>query len=142
MVPTATGADDGIMTDETTDHLTDDPAPPPGPQPPPGAKPPPTARPPLRRSAHDRKIAGVCGGLARHLDVDPIIVRVLFGVLAFFGGTTILIYGLAWLLLPEDGEEKPPGQLILDGHGDPAGLAALAVALIGFVLFFGFLVGG
>ena len=40
----------------------------------------------LRRTVRDRHIAGVAGGLARHLDVDPIIVRVAFVVAAFFGG--------------------------------------------------------
>ena len=44
----------------------------------------------LRRSATDRKIAGVAGGLARHLDIDPTVLRVLFVVLAFFGGAGLL----------------------------------------------------
>ena len=35
----------------------------------------------LRRSARDRKVAGVAGGLARHLDIDPLILRVTFVVL-------------------------------------------------------------
>jgi phage shock protein PspC (stress-responsive transcriptional regulator) len=59
----------------------------------------------LRRSLTDRKIAGVAGGLARHLDVDPTIVRVLLVVLAFFGGAGILLYGALWLLVPEDGRQ-------------------------------------
>ncbi|HET9423669.1 MAG TPA: PspC domain-containing protein, partial [Nocardioides sp.] len=54
----------------------------------------------LRRSRHDRKIAGVAGGLARHLDVDPIILRVALVVLIFFGGAGLLIYGAGWLLVP------------------------------------------
>ncbi|WP_309649986.1 PspC domain-containing protein [Nocardioides sp.] len=57
----------------------------------------------LRRSAYDRKVAGVAGGLARHLDVDPIILRVGFVVLAFFGGAGILLYGACWLLVPDEG---------------------------------------
>ncbi len=56
----------------------------------------------LRRSAYDRKVAGVAGGLARHLDVDPIILRVTFVVLAFFGGAGILLYAACWLLVPDD----------------------------------------
>ena len=40
----------------------------------------------LRRSRSDRKVAGVAGGLGRHLNIDPTILRVLFVVLAFFGG--------------------------------------------------------
>jgi phage shock protein PspC (stress-responsive transcriptional regulator) len=59
----------------------------------------------LRRSTTDRKIAGVAGGLARHLDVDPTLIRVLFVVLIFFAGAGLVLYGAAWLLVPEDGEE-------------------------------------
>ena len=44
----------------------------------------------LRRSVDDRKVAGVAGGLARHLDIDPLILRVAFVVLVFFGGAGLL----------------------------------------------------
>ena len=63
----------------------------------------------LRRSRDDRKIAGVAGGLARHLDIDPIIVRVALVVLIFFGGAGLLIYGAGWLLVPEEGTERRQG---------------------------------
>jgi phage shock protein PspC (stress-responsive transcriptional regulator) len=56
----------------------------------------------LRRTTYDRKIAGVAGGLARHLNIDPVIVRVVFVVLIFFGGAGLILYGAAWLLVPED----------------------------------------
>lgn len=59
----------------------------------------------LRRSVTDRKIAGVAGGLGRHLNIDPTILRVLFVVLCFFGGAGLVLYGAAWLLVPEDGQE-------------------------------------
>jgi len=84
-------------------------------QPPPPSGPPPGPRRPrtasleqLRRSRGDRKIAGVAGGLARHLDIDPTIVRVLFVVACFFGGSGFLLYVAAWLLLPEDGAARAP----------------------------------
>ena len=57
----------------------------------------------LRRSTHDRKVAGVAGGLGRWLDVDPTVLRVLFVVLTFFGGAGLLLYVVAWLVVPEDG---------------------------------------
>ena len=60
----------------------------------------------LRRSRTDRKLAGVAGGLGRHLDVDPTILRVLFVVLVFFGGAGLLMYGALWLLVPEEGTEE------------------------------------
>jgi phage shock protein PspC (stress-responsive transcriptional regulator) len=62
----------------------------------------------LTRSTVDRKIAGVAGGLGRHLRIDPTVLRVLFVVLCFFGGAGFVLYGAAWLLVPEDGRR--------DGH--------------------------
>ena len=59
----------------------------------------------LRRSTTDRKIAGVAGGLGRHLNIDPTILRVIFVVLVFFGGAGLLLYGAAWLLIPEEGSD-------------------------------------
>lgn len=61
----------------------------------------------LRRSTTDRKIAGVAGGLGRHLDVDPLLLRVALVVLVFFGGAGLLIYGACWLLVPEDDGSEP-----------------------------------
>ena len=52
-----------------------------------------------RRSRNDRMVAGVAGGLARMLRVDPILIRIAFVVLALFGGSGILLYALGWLLL-------------------------------------------
>ena len=60
----------------------------------------------LRRSTTDRKVAGVAGGLGRHLDIDPVLLRVAFVVLCFFGGAGFLLYGAAWLLVPEDGRTE------------------------------------
>ncbi len=65
----------------------------------------------LRRSTTDRKVAGVAGGLGRHLDVDPLILRVAFVVLVFFGGAGLILYGACWLLVPEDGDAKAPFNL-------------------------------
>lgn len=55
----------------------------------------------LRRSRTDRVVSGVSGGLGEYFGVDPVIFRVLFAVLAFFGGIGLLGYGLAWVLIPE-----------------------------------------
>jgi phage shock protein PspC (stress-responsive transcriptional regulator) len=65
----------------------------------------------LRRSTTDRKVAGVAGGLGRHLDVDPLILRVAFVVFVFFGGAGLIVYGACWLLVPEDGDDKAPFNL-------------------------------
>jgi phage shock protein PspC (stress-responsive transcriptional regulator) len=60
----------------------------------------------LRRSTTDRKIAGVAGGLGRHLNIDPTIIRVVLVVMCFFGGSGFLLYGVAWALVPEDGQDQ------------------------------------
>src|SRR3954449_2886952 len=59
----------------------------------------------LHRSVTDRKVAGVAGGLGRHLNIDPKILRVLLVVLCLFGGAGFVVYGVAWLIVPEDGRE-------------------------------------
>jgi phage shock protein PspC (stress-responsive transcriptional regulator) len=61
-----------------------------------------------RTTGPDKKVAGVAGGLARHLDVDPLILRVALVVLVFFGGAGLIIYGACWLLVPEDGDARAP----------------------------------
>ena len=79
----------------------------------------------LRRSTTDRKIAGVAGGLGRHLNIDPNILRVLFVVLCFFGGAGFVAYGAAWLLVPEDGREE--GTIAMNGSTRNALLIAAGV---------------
>lgn len=60
----------------------------------------------LRRSITDRKFAGIAGGLGQHLNVDPTILRVVLVVLCFFGGAGFVLYGAAWLLVPEEGQDE------------------------------------
>ncbi len=79
----------------------------------------------LRRASDDRHIAGVAGGLARHLDIDPIIVRVALVVLVFFGGSGLLLYGAMWLLVPEEGSPAEP--LGLDDRNRNIALIGTAV---------------
>jgi len=64
----------------------------------------------LRRSSTDKRVAGVAGGLGRHLDIDPVILRVAFVVLTFFGGAGLLLYIAAWLLVPDDSTGRAPLQ--------------------------------
>ena len=79
----------------------------------------------LRRSVTDRHIAGVAGGLARHLDVDPIIVRVFLVVASFFGGAGLVAYVGAWLLVPEEGTDDEP--LGLDARSRSLALTGVGV---------------
>jgi phage shock protein PspC (stress-responsive transcriptional regulator) len=54
----------------------------------------------LRLSATERKIGGVCGGLGEFLELDPVLFRVAFVVLAFVGGLGILLYVVLWMVVP------------------------------------------
>jgi len=60
----------------------------------------------LRRSGDDRMLAGVAGGIARSLDVDVTLVRVIVAALALFTGAGVPLYVAAWLLIPADGEDQ------------------------------------
>jgi phage shock protein PspC (stress-responsive transcriptional regulator) len=53
------------------------------------------------RSSSDKKIAGVAGGLGEYFDLDPMLVRLLFVILAFAGGGGVLIYLILWIVTPE-----------------------------------------
>lgn len=112
---------------------------PPGPEgtpegalPPGPPAPPPIPRPPLRRSRGDRKVAGVCSGLASYLGIDPVILRVLVVVLAVFGGSGLLLYAAGWLLIPEEGTDQSEGQRFIDRNG--MGVAVLVAVLVGILL--------
>lgn len=57
----------------------------------------------LMRSRRDRIVAGVCGGLAAYLNIDPTLVRLLFVVLVFASGGILLVgYVVMWLIMPEE----------------------------------------
>jgi phage shock protein PspC (stress-responsive transcriptional regulator) len=55
----------------------------------------------LFRSRKNRRIAGVCGGLGEHFDMDPIFIRAIFLVSLFFGGLGLLVYIILWILMPD-----------------------------------------
>ncbi len=54
----------------------------------------------LYRSQTDRKLAGVCGGLAEYLAVDATIIRIVFVALALLGGAAVPVYLAMWLVVP------------------------------------------
>ena len=58
----------------------------------------------LYRSRTDRKIAGVCGGLADYLGIDPVIPRLVWIVFALAAGMGVLAYIICWLVVPEESE--------------------------------------
>ena len=55
----------------------------------------------LYRDPEDRKIGGVCSGLARYFDLDTLLVRVVFVAALVFGGGSLIAYLLLWLLVDD-----------------------------------------
>jgi phage shock protein PspC (stress-responsive transcriptional regulator) len=86
----------------------------------------------LRRSRDDRMIAGVLGGLAQRLGVDPLLLRIITAVLVLFGGAGIAIYAVGWLLIPDEDAEASIAEEVL-GRGPSkspdAGTVCLAIGL-------------
>lgn len=56
----------------------------------------------LTRSTTNRRIAGVCGGLAKYLNVDPTVVRIIFLVALLCGSLGFWAYLIVWIAAPED----------------------------------------
>ena len=56
----------------------------------------------LRRSRTDRSIAGVCAGLADYFGIDTTAMRILMVLLTVFGGMSLWVYIILWLLIPEE----------------------------------------
>ncbi|TDE15748.1 PspC domain-containing protein [Jiangella asiatica] len=98
----------------------------------------------LRRSRSDRVVAGVLGGLGRRLGIDPVVLRVATVVLAIFGGVGVLLYAVAWLLVPAEGDDGS----ILDqalGRGERRNPGttplALLLAIVGLTAGIGIIAG-
>ena len=94
----------------------------------------------LHRCRHDRRLAGVAGGLAEFFDLDPTIVRIIFVLSVFLGGLGVLIYIALALVVPleplgiEDAAHDPG---LVEGHrhagrGDGPWTTVIGVGLILF----------
>ena len=55
----------------------------------------------LYRNGNDKKIAGVCSGIADYFNIDPVIVRVIWAALILAYGTGLVVYLIAWFIIPE-----------------------------------------
>jgi len=80
----------------------------------------------------DKVVAGVCAGLGRYTDTDPVLWRVTVGVLTVFGGAGLVLYVLAWVLLPRTGAPASFAERTLRGPDRTA--SVIAAGLLGLVL--------
>ena len=58
----------------------------------------------LYRSRANRVIAGVCAGLGRYFNIDPVIIRIVWLLLVVVYGTGLVAYVIAWLIIPNEPE--------------------------------------
>ena len=104
----------------------------------------------LYRSRKKVMLGGVCGGLAEYLDIDPVIVRLGVVLLLFAGGAGLLIYILAWIIIPKAPEPSPTTEAVSTptSSSTPSGaetgnktdsarlLAGLILIILGFIFLF------
>ena len=89
----------------------------------------------LVRVDDGRWLGGVAAGLGRYFDVNPLVYRIAFAALAFAGGTGILLYLAAWLVIPAEGSEDSTAVQALREHRDrPWLLLGVGLLLLSAVL--------
>jgi len=60
----------------------------------------------LYRSANEKILGGVCGGIAEYYNVDPVIIRLLWIAMSLAWGIGILLYIIAWIIVPKNPKHK------------------------------------
>ncbi|WP_030782343.1 PspC domain-containing protein [Streptomyces sp. NRRL S-920] len=89
----------------------------------------------FHRDRRHKRLGGVCAGLGRYCDMDPVIFRVGVAILAITSGLGLVIYGFAWLFVPYEGEEENEARKVLSGRVDGQALTAVLFALVGCGVF-------
>jgi signal transduction histidine kinase len=83
----------------------------------------------LRRRRSGRAVAGVAGGLADHLGVGVLWMRMAFALLAAFGGAGVMAYGLLWVFVPQARNEPPRKEVSRQERQQARGLLAMGIGL-------------
>ncbi len=91
----------------------------------------------LYKSRTNKIIAGVCGGLAEYFDVDPVIMRVLFVLLAFFGGSGFILYIACWIIMPKSiSATEDQGEVAQSRSASTRKLFGIALTIGGIIILF------
>ena len=85
----------------------------------------PTAHRVLQRAASGRALGGVCGGLAEHLGLSTLVVRLAFAAITLAGGVGIVLYAAFWVIVPQRDDHGEEG---IEGRGQLLALGAVVVA--------------
>ncbi|HLE89053.1 MAG TPA: PspC domain-containing protein [Candidatus Limnocylindria bacterium] len=97
----------------------------------------------LRRRTSDRVIGGVAGGIGDYFNVDPLLIRIGFVGLIIFGGAGLVLYLVAWLLMPAEGQDASPVEALLRRIGlTPRRIGWIAVVLVAVIFLSTFPIGG
>lgn len=91
------------------------------------------------RSSDDRLIAGVCSGIGRGLGLDPTLIRLIWVLVGFFGGSGLVAYLLAWVIMPDASGQRASTPLLLLVL--LLGLPLLCMLCLGSAIFVGGLLG-
>ena len=67
----------------------------------------------LRRPIEDRMLAGVCSGLGRFFGIDPTLVRIGWILFVLLGGSGVLVYLLAWAIIPDEAGQRSMAPIVL-----------------------------
>jgi len=89
----------------------------------------------LYRSRNNKIIGGVCGGIAEYFDVEPLLVRIVWLILFFFGGVGLLAYLVALIIIPVNRFQTENGAVQNTRH-DKAMLWGSILIILGTVLLF------
>ncbi len=90
----------------------------------------------IYRSQEDRIIAGVCGGFAEYLGIDPTLVRLVWIFFTIFGGLGILAYIFSIILISEKDGSKAKEIKVDDDHDEKLVLWGVVIIIVGILLFF------
>jgi len=90
----------------------------------------------IYRSQEDRIIAGVCGGFAEYLSIDPTIVRLVWIFFTIFGGMGILAYIFSIILISENDHSKVKEIKTDDDYDEKLVLWGVVIIIVGLLLFF------
>ena len=93
----------------------------------------PVPKKPLTLSRTDKKIAGVCGGFAEYLNLDPTLVRVLWIFLTIFGGSGIILYIIAYFVIPLNSHQTP-AMPSSGGNSQAANIVGGILVFVGLIL--------
>ena len=75
----------------------------------------------LMRSSADRMVAGVCGGIADYLGLDPVLVRLAFVILTLASGVGLWLYAILWLIMPSHTNADPEIRVLSEPDVEDAG---------------------